>query len=123
MAQAEVLRINSHDYTQYIEDKGVSWSRNDLDSEDTGRTLDGVMHRTKITTKRKITYKLMNMTRAVMAQLDTDLSSDTFSATYLDLHGTNTTGTFYCSSFTATISSAYTADGEWVDASFTMIEC
>lgn len=117
----EVLVINGHDYSQYIEMKGVGWSRNDLDSEKTVRTKDGRMRRDKITTKRKLSYTMMNMSRAELAQLDDDLSETTFSATYLDLHGTQTRE-FYCSSFSATNDTVYDEDGQWSGATFNMIE-
>lgn len=117
----EVLIINGHDYSQYVERKGYGWSREDLDSEKTGRTKDGKMRRDKITTKRKLSYTVMNMSRALLSQLDNDLSVPTFSATYLDLHGKQTR-TFYTSSFSATLQELVDEDGEWGDASFKLIE-
>lgn len=117
----EVLVINGHDYSQYIEMKGVGWSRNDLHSEKTGRTKDGRARLDKITTKRKLSYTMINMSRAELAQLDDDLSETTFSATYLDLHGTQTRE-FYCSSFSATNDTVYDEDGQWSGAAFNMIE-
>ena len=117
----EVLTINGHDYSQNIESRGYGWSREDLDSEKTKRTKDGNLRRDKITTKRKLSYKLIHMTRAELAELDDALSEPTFSATYLDLHGEQTR-TFYCSSFACTLSDLYDVDGTWVEASFSMIE-
>lgn len=117
----EVLVINGHDYSGYVESKGAGWSRNDLDSEKTVRTKDGRMRRDKITTKRKLSYTLMNMTREQLAQLDDDLSADTFTATYRDLHGTQTRE-FYCSSFSATLSDVQDGNDVWKDAAFNMIE-
>lgn len=119
----EVLVINGHDYSQCVESKGVAWERNDLDSDKTGRSnLTGEMYRQKVGTKRKVSYRLMNMTRAELAQLDDDLSEEFFSAKYLDLHGVMTK-TFYCSSFKATIENVYSDDESvWGDASFSMIE-
>lgn len=117
----EVLVINGHDYSRFIEHKGVNWSRNDLDSDKTGRTKSGVMRRTKIGTKRKLSYALMNMTQTELAQLDTDLSQSTFTAKYLDLHGVMTKK-FYCSSFNATLSDCADGGTVWDGASFTMTE-
>lgn len=117
----EVLTINGHDYSRYIERKGVGWSRNDLDSDKTVRTKDGSMRRDKVTTKRRMSYTMMDMPRDLLAQLDDDLSEDTFPATYLDLHGTQTR-TFYCSSFSADIDSVYGDNDIWTGASFDMIE-
>lgn len=117
----EVLKIGGVDYSAHIEAKGIGWSRNDVDSEKTKRVKDGTLRRDKITTKRKLSYKLIHMTREQLAALDDALSDATFSATYLDLHGLQTRK-FYCSSFSVTQDSAYSEDGEWSGASFDMIE-
>lgn len=117
----EVLIINGHDYSPYVKMNGLNWSRNDLDTDQTKRTKDGVMRRQKIGTKRKLSYEIINATREILAQLDDDLSKATFSATYRDLHGTQTR-TFYCSSFNAKLN---WMDGErdvWESGSFNMIE-
>lgn len=117
----DILIINGHDYTRFIERGGYAWERNDLDSEKTTRTKDGTMRRDKITTKRKCSYNLVNMSREQLAALDDDLSAETFTATTLDLHG-NSTRTYYCSSFKASLEE-YSNDKDcWSSASFTMIE-
>jgi len=117
----EVLKINGVDYSSHIEARGVGWSRNDVDSEKTKRVKDGTLRRDKITTKRKLSYKLVHMTREELAALDDALSAPVFSAAYMDLHGPQTR-TFYCSSFSAAQDSAYSQDGEWSGAAFDMIE-
>lgn len=117
----EVLKINGHDYSRFVERKGFGWSRNDLDSDKTTRTKDGKMRRYKITTKRKLEYTLIHMTREELAALDDDLSAATFQATYRDLHG-SMTRTFYCSSFTATLSDVQDGNDIWEGAAFSMIE-
>lgn len=117
----DVLTINGHDYAHYIQRKGVAWTRNDLDGDEAGRTLDGVMHRAYISRKRTLAYTLMELPREKLAQLDDDLSAETFSATYLDLHGVQTR-TFYCTSFKATTEEVTGDESSWGDASFTMIE-
>lgn len=117
----EVLKIGGVDYSAHIESKGIGWSRNDVDSEKTKRVKNGSLRRDKIATKRKLSYKLIHMTREQLASLDDALSEATFSATYLDLHGQQTRK-FYCSSFSATLESVYSEDGEWSGAAFDMIE-
>ena len=117
----EVLKIGGVDYSAHIEAKGIGWSRNDVDSEKTKRVKSGNIRRNKITTKRKLSYKLIHITQEQLAALDDALSEATFSATYLDLHGQQTRK-FYCSTFSATLESAYSEDGEWSGAAFDMIE-
>lgn len=100
---------------------GLSWKRNDLDAEGTGRTLDGIMHRSKITDKRTLDWNLMPDRQERYAALDTDLSQPTFQAQYSDLHGIMTK-TFYCSSFSAKLDLDINDQPEWSSGSFTMIE-
>ena len=118
----EVLVINGHDYSHLIKRRGVGWKRNDLDSEKTKRTKAGTMRRDKVTTKRTVSYEILpTATQAELAQLDDDLSAETFTARYLDLHGVQTR-TFYCSSFSATIDDVRNGKTNWSGGAFNMIE-
>ncbi len=118
----ELLVINGHNYSGFIQRRGYGWSREDLDGEQTTRTRSGTLRRQKIAEKRKLSYQLTHMSRAELAALDEDLSAATFYATYLDLHGPQTR-TFYCSSFSAGLSDVLDGDHEvWHDASFHLIE-
>ena len=118
----DLLIINGHDYSQYIKNTGYGWGRNDLDSSETTRVKNGTLRRKKIATKRKLTFEVMGMTRAQMAQLDDDLSQGTFSATYMALHGPMTR-TFYCSSFSAALTTTLRDDEHsWKSDAFTLTE-
>lgn len=111
-----------HDYSNLVTLSGFGWKRNDLDAEGTGRsTLDGMMHRTKITTKRTIEFQLMPDRNGRYAQLDDDLSLPTVQVQYTDLHGIQTRE-FYCSSFSATMDLDIDDQPEWSGGSFTLIE-
>jgi len=53
------------DITGYLAaDDGYKVTRNDLDSASSGRTLDGVMHRGRVTSKEKIECKARPLTQA-----------------------------------------------------------
>lgn len=95
-----ILVINGHDYTEWVQDEGYDWSRDDLDSEKTVRTKDGKMRRDKITEKRNLSFTMRPMPENMAAQLDTDLHEPQFSVTYHDLHG-DMTKEFYCSQLPA----------------------
>lgn len=116
-----VLQINGHDYSRFVKASGYGWSREDLDSQNTTRLKNGKMRRKKIATKRKLSYTIIKADRATLAQLDDDLSQETFSATYMDLHGTQTKE-FYCSSLAVTLDQIYDEDGMWSGGAFNMIE-
>ena len=49
-----VLKVNGVDLTPYIVQKGIKWQRNDLDGSNAGRTMDGTMHRSRITSKVRL---------------------------------------------------------------------
>lgn len=48
------VKINGVDITDYIAFRGFKWTRNDVDSPDTGRMLDGNMERTRVATKVRL---------------------------------------------------------------------
>lgn len=117
----EVLIINGHDWSRLIEAKGYGWTRNDLDSADTGRPKSGLMRRDKVATKRKLTFKTMPASREKLAMLDDDLSQTFFDATYLDLHGIMTK-TFYCTAFETSVEEVGEDYEKWMSASFNIVE-
>lgn len=48
------LTINGVDMTPYIAYGGLKWQRNDVDSPNTGRTMDAVMQRGRVATKIRL---------------------------------------------------------------------
>lgn len=46
-----IFEIDGVDITPYMNWEGLKYGTNDLDSEEAGRTLDGVMHRSRVATK------------------------------------------------------------------------
>lgn len=46
-----IFEINGVDITPYINWSGLKYGVNDLDADEAGRTLDGVMHRSRVATK------------------------------------------------------------------------
>lgn len=117
-----ILEINGHDYTRYIEDGGYSWSRDDVDSEKTVRVKTGTMRRDKITEKRNLSFQMLPMPEELAAQLDTDLHAPEFSVRYHDLHG-DQTRRFYCSKFPGKLHQV-TREGQllWGGISFNLHE-
>lgn len=115
----ELFIINGHDYSRYVEWGGYDWSRNDIDSDKSNRTKGGKMRRKRITTKRKLGFKILDMPREDLAALDDDLSLESFTMKYRDLHG-EMEGEFYCSSFSCKLTNALT--DTWGDGSFHLIE-
>lgn len=92
-----VLIINGHDYAAWVEE--LSPSRNDLDADGSGRDVQtGLMYRTRIATKLKVTVKLLRLRQPVMQQLLTDIAPVFYDATLVDpATGAQVTKTFYTS--------------------------
>lgn len=67
------------DITPYIAFGGLSFSRNDIDSPDAGRSMDGLMHRGRVTTKEKMNINTIPLTKAQSSSLQTLLYPSTFS--------------------------------------------
>jgi hypothetical protein len=54
-----VFKINGRNMLPYIAQKGIKWTRNDLDGSNAGRTMDGTMHRERVTTKIRMDITCM----------------------------------------------------------------
>ncbi len=46
-----IFEIDGVDITPYMNWDGLKYGTNDLDSDEAGRTLDGIMHRSRVATK------------------------------------------------------------------------
>lgn len=121
---AATLTINGTDILRYVEHGGLKYSENDIDSPDAGRTLDAVMHRGKVTQKRKIELKLCPMTSALK-----DKIFDIVSKEYVNVRYNNTkskdswSATMYNSSRSATLAFVNSDGIEiWDEISFNLIE-
>lgn len=49
-----VLTVNGIDMTPYVAFQGFKWQRADVESPESGRTLDGLMHRGRVATKYRL---------------------------------------------------------------------
>ena len=81
---SNLVIINDTDYTPYVQSTGLGWTRNDLDDESSGRTLDAVMHRKRVAQKRTLQIKMRRMNSGTIKQLCADLSPKTLFISYPD---------------------------------------
>lgn len=92
-----VLIINNHDYAPLVEELNIV--NNDLDADGSGRDVQtGLMYRTRVATKMKVTVKLLRLQQAQMQQLAADIRGTYYSATVVDpTTGAQVTKSFYTS--------------------------
>ena len=116
--------INGHDYTRYIKAKtGITWTRENTNDEDAGRTVDGTMHPNVTSHQRKLEIKMTAMPFSVARQLEQDLQGhdDGVKVFYPDIHDGMCTRLFYNTSVKSAVSQ-FTPDGIIVNnLSFTLI--
>lgn len=68
---------NWTDITPYIKFGGITFSRNDVEAPDAGRTLDGIMHRGRVAVKEKIEINTISLTKSQISTLETLLYPET----------------------------------------------
>lgn len=59
---AFIFEVDGVDITPYMNWDGLKYGTNDLDSEEAGRTLDGLMHRSRVATKIRWDVQVKKLT-------------------------------------------------------------
>lgn len=92
------------DITPMIAWQGLTFSRNDVDAPDAGRTMDGTMHRGRVASKEKMEIKTVQLTRAQVSALETLLFPETIQVRVTPYPRTNAahTMTMYSNNVKAT---------------------
>ena len=112
------------DITPMIAWQGLTFSRNDVDAPDAGRTMDGTMHRGRVASKEKMEIKTVQLTRAQVSALETLLFPETIQVRVTPYPKTNAahTMTMYSNNVKATYI-IHRANGEDLQSlSFPLVE-
>lgn len=72
------------DITDYIANKGVTWSFNSVDADGAGRSLDGIMHRKQIAIKNKLEFQCRPLTSTEVKTLRTLLANEWLDIKFTD---------------------------------------
>lgn len=116
------FKIDGQDFSRLVEEGGIRWSRNDLDADGAGRSLDGVMQRKRVAVKRKLAIACRRMDTETMMALNNALYPQFIAVTYLDPIIGVTTRTFYGSSVEATTQVVQNGKTYWEGTAFSLIE-
>lgn len=117
------LTVNSVNMIPYVAYQGLKWSRNDVESPNAGRTLDGVMHRGRVATKIRLDITCRILTSAELSIVLNAILPQTISVTYSDPMYGNVTKTMYSNNNPAEycIKSANGTE-YWHNVTFSLIE-
>lgn len=124
---APYFSVGGTNILPYIEQGGLKWETNDLDAPNSGRTLDGVMHRGKVGEKVKYSIKCLPLSSEDLHMIYGLINSQYVTVvTNVDpVTGGYASRTMYNSSRSSTafvIDAKNSAKGTWNDFSFNLIE-
>lgn len=122
MALEAVFKIGGKDFTGFLLESGIKWSRNDIDGSSAGRTQDGLMHRNRVTSKAKLELSIRRLTTEQLMELNAALAPQYIDVTYLDPRDGIVTRTFYGSSVSSTVMRVSGGKTYWKGTTFNLIE-
>ena len=123
LKQRFFFEIDGTDITKLIKQKGLKWTRNDIDSANAGRSLDGKMHRGRVVTKIKLEITCVPLTQAQASMMLRLIYPEYVNVHYVDPLLGERRVQFYSNNVPSTFNSQAT-DGSllWDDLSFPLVE-
>lgn len=118
-----IFKINGVNCLPFLDDEGFLWGRNDIDSEQSGRTMDGQMHRGRVAIKRRLDLTCKPLTTAQTTQLLNLIRPEFVEVEYTDPMDGLIYATMYSNNVPATIMTI-NEDGTalWKGIKFPLIE-
>lgn len=116
--------VDGVDYSHLIPEGGIGWSRNDIDSSNTGRSkLTAKMYRKRLAIKRKLSVSCRRMNTAECVALNKSISPESIKVKFLDpLEGAVVEKQFYGSSVQATTQISMGDETYWDGVTFNLTE-
>ena len=117
-----VFLIDGVDFLSFVLANKFGWTRNDLEADSAGRSLDLVMHRKRLGSKRvlKITCKTLSYDQ--LHSLVLALKPEYINVTYLDPEFGVVTKTFYGTSVSSTTMGYFNGNTQYDGTSFELVE-
>lgn len=118
------FKIGGTDFSKYIaHDDGFKWSRNDIEAPDTGRTMDGLMHRGRVATKIRLDIKCRPLTSTELYTLLNAILPEYVTVEYTDPMYGSVTKSMYSNNNPATHALTMKDGTEWWSGiSFPLVE-
>ena len=115
--------IDGTNILPYLAENGLKWQRNDVEAADSGRTLDGMMHRARVATKVRLDVTCRNLTQTEASIVLNAIKPMYVSVTYQDPQDGTVTRTMYANNNPAICAAVYD-DGTvlWSGITFPLVE-
>lgn len=120
-----IFEVDGTDITPYMNFDGLKYGVNDLDSEEAGRTLDGVMHRSRVATKIRWDVQVKKLYTEELQTLFNLIRPEFVQLHYTDPCQGERTAMFYSNNYAAEVEASHMLDeGKilWSEFSFPLIE-
>lgn len=115
-----VLKINGVDILPFVVEKGIKWQRSDLDGENAGRTMDGIMHRSRVASKIRLDITCLPLSSENAMTVLNAIYPEYVTVEYLDPMYGLVTKTMYSNNNPATYIN--TTTDKWEGITFPLIE-
>ena len=117
------LTINGVDMVPYIAYRGLKWQRNDVDSPNTGRTMDATMQRGRVATKIRLDITCRLLTADELRTVLNTIYPEFVTVTYDDPMYGQVTKTMYSNNNPASFQIKKKSGAEyWGGVTFPLIE-
>ena len=118
-----IFIVNNVNMLPYIQEDGLRWTRFDVEAPDTGRTLDGRMHRGRVAVKIRLDVTCRPLTSAEAAIVLSAIAPEFVTVQYEDPMFGSVTKTMYSNNIPALCATVY-EDGSalWQGLEFPLIE-
>ena len=115
-----VFKINGVDMLPYIAQNGIKWQRNDIDGATAGRTMDGTMHRQRVTSKVRLDVTCLPLYSSDAATVLNAINPEYVEVEYTDPMKGLVVTQMYSNNVPATYVDTYT--NMWEGIAFPLIE-
>lgn len=118
-----IFTIGDIDFLPYIAFQGLTWTKNDLNSNNSGRTLDGIYHRGKIADKVELKVDIRPLTTQDANIVLNAINDETIVVKYTDPREGLVVKNMFCESLPASYMQLDENGVEWWNGiSFTLTE-
>ena len=120
---AVVFTGNNVNLLPYIVEDGLRWTRFDVEAPDTGRTLDGVMHRGRVAVKVRLDVTCRPLTASEASTVLNAIAPEFVTVRYVDPMQGSVVKTMYSNNIPALCATVYDdGSARWEGLEFPLIE-